>query len=557
MKHILKLIILGISLIVLNSCYYRPFITYTLNKRDFKHFSKREKIAGNNANPQRDYHINKYDWNVKVFPEKRKISGKMIIYFTPNSEQNTFLFDLQNKMKINSFTCSVKNLKIKRNRDLMYLVFENNVPKNTRISLVINYEGKPANVFGQGPIIWKFDKHKRPWISTSTEGIGPQFIMPCNALLNAEADSCNINITIPKDLIAVANGKLKKVINNNNSTKTYNYSITNPINIYNISFNIGHFKKIIKPYKDINGVEREIECQVLDYNYDIANKFYDQVPIIMHEFEKMFGEFPWWNDGCKFIESNFTAMEHQSGIAMGNDYATYGDAYNITLVHELAHEWWGNNITGKDYCDIWIHEGFATYAEALFSEKLSGKKLYEKHIAHDIKSIKNTIPLYKKCDVLYNSWTNSADQDIYKKGSLLVHSLRMVVNNDSLFFNSLHTIQKDFKQQNVSTKEIINKFNKLLENDYSELFDWYLNRTEPPILQVVIDKEKGELHYKWKEEILFFKHGKITLQNHENLITLMPTLNYQTYRVKDVQINNFLIEKSIYYKVKVLKRKTI
>jgi len=555
LQHLLKLTIFGILLMLLNSCYYKPFIGYTLNKRDFKKFSKREKIAGNNANPQRDYHLNKYDWNVKVFPKKKRISGKMIIYFTPNSDQNIFLFDLQNKMKIKSFTCSVKNSKIKRKRDLLYLVFENNIPQNTRVEFTINYEGKPANVFGQGPIKWKLDKQKRPWISTITEGIGPQFIMPCNALLNAEADSCNINITVPKDLIAVANGKLKKVISNKNSTKTYNYSVTNPINIYNISFNIGHFKKITKPYTDINGIEREIECQVIDYNYKIANKFYDQAPTIMREFEKIFGEFPWWNDGCKFIESNFSAMEHQSGIAMGDDYATYGNGYNLTLVHELAHEWWGNNITGKDYCDIWIHEGLATYAEALFLEKLFGKETYEKYTANFANDVKNTIPLYKKCDVLYNSWTNEADEDIYDKGALLMHSLRIVVNDDTLFFNSLKTIQKVFKQQNVSTKKFTNKFNELLKNDYSELFDWYLNQTKPPILQIVIDKEKGKLHYKWKEEIPFFENGEITLQKGEDLIVLTPTKNYQTYTIRNIQLKDFLIGKSIYYKVQKRKRK--
>ena len=552
-KNLKYTIFLCISLL-LNSCYYKPFIGYTLNNKGFKHFSRKEKVAGNNSNPHRDYHINKYDWNVEVFPDKKRISGKMIIYFTSNSKQNKFLFDLQKKMRITSFSCSSKKAKIKRKNDLIYLVLEESITPKTRIQLTINYEGKPANVAGYGPIKWKLDKKNRHWISTVTEGIGPQFIMPCNALLNAEADSCNIRITVPNELIAVANGRLKKIIKNDNSI-TYNYEVTNPINTYSISFNIGHFKKMIKPYTDINGEKRKIECQVLDYNYDIANKFYEQAPKIMHEFETLFGEFPWWGDGCKFIESNFTAMEHQSGIAMGSNYKTYWKGYNLTLVHELSHEWWGNSLTGRDYCDIWIHEGLASYSEALFLERLFGKDDYEKKISHYAYTTKNTIPIHKECDVLYNSWVNNADQDIYYKGALMIHSLRKVVNNDSLFFNSLLTIQKEFKKQNISTKKLTLKFNELLKQDFSSLFNWYLYRIKPPTLQIVIDKENNKLYYKWEKEIPFYIEGQIILKKGSELISLTPTKIYQSCSLDKFHLSNFLIEKSIYYVVDVQKKK--
>ena len=95
----------------------------------------------------------------------------------------------------------------------------------------------------------------------------------------------------------------------------------------------------------------------------------------------LYGVFPWWNDGCRFVESTFAAMEHQSCIAMGDDYRKdWKDTINTTLVHEIAHEWWGNNVTGSDYCDIWIHEGMATYSEALFLEKFLGTEDYSEPI---------------------------------------------------------------------------------------------------------------------------------------------------------------------------------
>lgn len=550
------IVLFGILSLLLNSCYYKPFIGYRLNMKGFKHFSKTERIAGDNSNPARDYKVNRYDWALELFPDKKRISGKMDITFTNKSAQNVFLFDLQKRMKIVSYTCSEGNPQIERKHDFLYLKFDENVPIKTRLKLSITYEGKPANVGGEGPIQWKKDKEGRLWISSQTEGIGPQFIMPCNALLRAESDSSTITVTVPSDLKVVSNGHLIGVETNaQTNTTTYKHEITNTINTYSLSFNVGHFVKLTKPYTDINGVEREITFQVLDYNQDTASSFYDQTPIILCEFEKLYGTYPFWNDGCKFVESTFSAMEHQSGIAMGSDYTYDWKDYNTTLIHELSHEWWGNSITGKDYCDIWMHEGMATYSEALFLEKIYGSEAYDKRMNYARYLSINTIPVRKECGVLYNSWINPADEDIYDKGALMMHSLRTVVNDDSLFFNSLFVIQKDFAKQNISSEELIAKFNTLLGKDYSSLFDWYLNKVKPPVLEIFADKEADILYFKWKEEIPFYPEGEVYIKQGDEFFTLVPTTDYQSQKVADAVPVNFLLEKSIYYTVDVRKRK--
>ncbi len=550
------LALFGILALLLNSCYYKPFIGYALNKKGFKNFSKTERIAGDNSNPARDYKVNRYDWAIEVFPDNRRISGKMDITFTNNSPQNTFLFDLQKKMKILSYTCSEGSPKIERKHDLLYLKFDENVSPHTRQILSLTYEGKPANVGGEGPIQWKKDNEGRTWISSQTEGIGPQFIMPCNTLLRAESDSSTITVTVPSDLKVVSNGQLIGVENNAQAnTITYKHEITNPINTYSLSFNVGNFVKFTKPYTDISGVERELTFQVLDYNQDTASTFFNQTPIILRELEKLYGPYPFWKDGCKFVESTFSAMEHQSCIAIGSDYTYDWKDYNTTLIHEFSHEWWGNSITGEDYCDIWIHEGMATYSEALVLEKIYGSEAYDKRMNYARYFSMNTIPVRKECDVLYNSWVNPADQDIYNKGALLMHSLRKVVNDDSLFFKSLFIIQKDFAKQNISTEALIEKFNTLLGNNYSSLFDWYLNKVEPPVLEVFADKEADKLYYKWKEEIPFYPDGPVYIEQGDEEFTLVPTTDYQSQKVADAVPITFLTEKSIYYLVDVRKRK--
>lgn len=543
-----KILSIALILLLMNSCHYQPFIGYLVNKKGFKKFSKKEQLAGDNSNPQRAYKVNRYDWDLEVFPEKKEIAGSMDIHFTSLSEQAVFLFDLQKKMEIYSYESSFGKPILTRKHDFVYLTFKEPVKPGTRIKLSINYGGKPANLLKEGPIQWKKDEKGRDWISSITEGIGPQFIMPCNALLGNEADSSTLNITAPNDLTVVSNGRLVEVVENtSNATRTFKHSINNPINTYSLSFNIGHLTKITKPYVDLNGTTRQIEFHVLDYNEKVADKFYDQTLRILKEFELMFGEYPFWNDGCKFIESTFSAMEHQSGIAMGSEYHMDVKDYNSTLIHELSHEWWGNSVTGKDYCDIWLHEGMATYSEALFLEKVYGKALYELKLQYDIRMISNTIPILKKCGVLYNSWLTNADQDIYNKGSMMMHSLRIVVDNDSVFLTSLQTLQTYFSKQNVSTDEFLLKLYELLGQDYSSLFDWYLNEPKPPTLEVRKKDKEGKLYYKWNKEIPFYKNGEIWVAINGTLRSLIPSSEEQFFEYQKGDKVRFFSEKSIYY----------
>jgi aminopeptidase N len=546
MKYIKFFVIFSLFV---TSCYYKPFIGYRLNKKGFKHFSHKEKFQGDNSNVLRNYDVKTYDWAIDIDPEKEKIAGKMVITFVPTHHQSNFMFDLQKKMKIDSFSCSVKEAELKHKNDFLFLNLKTPIQKNKRIKLTINYHGKPANLAGEGPLRWQKDKQNRPWISTSTEGIGPHFIMPCNALLRDEADTTQIVVTVPKGLIVASNGRLKKV-EHSLSKSTFTHLVTNPINIYNISFNVGHFVTINKPYIDLNNIKRNIECIVLDYDKIKADKFYNQAPKVMAVFEDLFGEFPWWNDGCKFIQSNFGAMEHQSGIALGSDYRLDWRAYNLTLVHELAHEWWGNNVTAFDYCDVWMHEGLATYAEALFIEKVYGKDDYRKKINYFNYSTYNQIPIRKKCDVMYTSWINAQDQDIYDKGALLMHSLRMQVNNDSLFFNALKIFQKKMGKKNINAQQFTDEFNKLLNGSYTSLFDLYLNETLPPILVYYFTTNQNDrlFHYKWLDPIPFKLTNGLSIKYNNQISTkIFPSTTFQTLIIDKDHPVLFDFGSSIYF----------
>ncbi len=555
MKNKISIATMLLFVLVQSSCHLKPFVKYMFNDEGFKKFSKKEKLAGNNENPHRAYQVNRYDWEVEVFPDRQRIEDKMKISFTPAMEQDTFLFDLQKRLKITA-SSGLGDYSLKHKGDFLYLIFKNNLPVGKRTSITINYKGKPLKMMGEGPIQWKKDDKGRPWISTITEGVGPHFMMPCNILLGNEADTTSISVTVPADLTVTANGQLTEVVEKENK-KTYKHLVTNPINIYNISFNIGHFVKLQKPYTDINGVERTIECFVMDYREEVASEYYNQAPKILHVFEEMYGVFPWWNDGCRFVESTFAAMEHQSCIAMGDDYRKdWKDTINTTLVHEIAHEWWGNNVTGSDYCDIWIHEGMATYSEALFLEKFLGAEDYSERIKKMVRSTYNRIPIHKKCGVVYNSWMNGPDQDIYAKGGLMMHSLRVLVDNDSLFFSALKQIQVDFALQNISSEEMVGRLNQLLGRDYSPMMNWYLDEAKPPILEIKINQIDKKIKYRWKKETDLMREQEVSVKKNEEELYLNPSEDWQSMKFtpsneeKKGDSIYFNLEKGIYFILK-------
>ena len=148
-----------------------------------------------------------------------------------------------------------------------------------------------------------------------------------------------------------------------------------PINTYNVTVNIGNYAHFSDTYQGKTPLT--LDYYVLPENLEKAKAHFAQVKPMMACFERFFGPYPFPRDGYKLIESSHTGMEHQSAVAYGNHYiggyrgrapSETGLKFDFIIVHESAHEWWGNCITAKDVADMWIHESFGAYAEALFVE---------------------------------------------------------------------------------------------------------------------------------------------------------------------------------------------
>lgn len=295
-----------------------------------------------------------------------------------------------------------------------------------------------------------------------------------------EPDSVTTHYTVPKELIAVSNGRLISVIEHGDK-KTYSWQTSYSINPYNIAFYMGDYKLIEKPYLCLDGGLMTLSYYVLKENYEKAKSHFLQVDKIIENYETLFGNYPWAKDGYKLVESPFAGMEHQTAIAYGNGYKNeYKENYDYIILHETAHEWWGNAVSVADFSDVWIHEGIATYAEALYLEKTQGYEAYLDHLEWSAITVMNKKPVIGPKGLYY--W-NYKDGDPYSKGAVMLHSLRNHINDDTLFFSIIKTFFKNFCYRTANTSDFIVLVNEMTHKDFTYFFNQYLYRRESPLLR--------------------------------------------------------------------------
>ena len=249
----------------------------------------------------------------------------------------------------------------------------------------------------------------------------------------------------------------------------HHWFIQNPIDNYNVSFYLGHYIKNTIPY-EYSGEGREIDVYVLDYESKSIKNYFLYVPEMIAFFEGIYGEYPFWDDKFAIVQSSYRGMEHQGCLAIGrsltNDNWSYifDIPWHSTLIHEIAHEWWGNSISVSDMSDAWLQEGLATYSEMLFIEAVYGYEAYEKSLANLKLYIEYTYPVVGNRDVNENTFSNG---DIYYRGAWVIHKLREKIGKEDLF-KVLFNFQQIHKKQTVTTQDFINTVNDITGSDYTK-----------------------------------------------------------------------------------------
>ena len=530
-------------------------VTNPKHASKYPKFSETTKLLGSpNTKYRSCFHPYYYTLSVDVHPEKKYLYGTVVLYATALTDIDTLQIDLYENMKLNfiKLIMPLKEYKCTYSRKYgaVFVVPSRRIKSGEKFELLIDYEGSPLVARKppwKGGFVWGKDKEKNPWIGVACETEGASLWWPCKDVNNDEPDSVCINITVPKNLVAISNGQLREKTEGASSTDTgvhgdvttYKWFVSYPINLYDVTLYVGKFKLLADSVKMPSGKILNLNYYVLPVDYEKAKVHFQQVKTQIPFYEKTFGEYPWYRDGYKLVESPYEGMEHQTAIAYGNGYQTGYNGFDYIILHESAHEWWGNCVSAADFADVWLQEGFATYAEALFVESTQGRNAYLNYLLVYRLFIQNKYPVVGPTGYRYFDYRNS---DCYQKGAWVLHTMRTQISNDTVFFDILKSFQTKFKLKTVSSKDFINVVNEKTGDDYTWFFNQYLYKREAPFLEYYWDKTN--FYYRWKYVDSTFKMPAEIALDGLVKITLKPTKKIQKMEIdgkayKEINFNNY------------------
>ena len=486
------------------------------------------------------WHVLRYDLQVAVDIDNKAITGNNKITYFESLPVREMQIDLQQPLMIDSIVSENGTRLTYKQLGNAWLVRLK--PDGAMIKflpgkrwLQVYYHGVPkvaSRPPWDGGLIWRKDSLNNPLVATACQGLGASVWWPCKDHQSDEPDSgMTIKIIAPDTLSAISNGRLVNVSPSAKGTKTWTWLVTNPINNYDVTMNIGKYTHWSDTLQGVAGI-LDMDFWVLNYNLEKAKRQFEQAKLMLRSFEYWFGKYPFYQDSYKLIETPFLGMEHQSGIAYGNKYSNgylgtdlsatgWGLKWDFIIVHESGHEWFGNNITSKDLGDMWLHEGFTNYSETLFTETYFGKEAANEYNYGTRKKIKNEGKIIGPYGV-----NEEGSGDMYYKGGNLLQLIRHSIDNDELFRKILVGLNTTFYHATVTTKQVEDYISTLSNMDFSKVFDQYLRTIQIPLVEFYTTGKGRTINYRWNNCIDGFDLS-LVLRNGSQSLRIKPTTEWK------------------------------
>ena len=493
-------------------------------------------LIGNLNENRSSYRVSFYDINIDFDIENKSLNGFVKIKAESVKDLDKLQIDLSENLKVEKITYKNKDLSFSRELDAILIDFDSTITKGNMFDFTVFYQGTPQSADNPpwaGGFTWSKDKDGRDWIAVSCEGEGARIWWPNKDHITAEGDSVRMAYTVPSDLVAVGNGKLRSVKSSENKT-TYEWFVNNPINNYNISVQIGNYVAVQDTFLKNDDVHF-MNHYVLDYNKELASNFFPQSKEVIRFYEKYFGDYQWYEDGYKLVEVPYLGMEHQSAVTYGNGFSMYNGVrskswpmYGVIdplIIHETGHEWFGNSVTASDPTHIWIHEGLQVYSESIYFEDKFKSYEVGVHYLNTIKDrIVNEIPIVGNENE--NHW--ALHGDTYMKGAWVMHTLRSVIKNDEIWFKILKEFMIENAKGFANTNDFFNKVKEKTGEDFWYFAQQYFYSPNQPELEYY--QTHDEFYYRWNNVNDNFKMPLDLLVNGREF-RVIPTKEYQSFKI--------------------------
>ena len=480
--------------------------------QDTTRYTHADTLRGSNGPGRAWWDVQFYDLHVRVNPADSSITGwNGITYRVLQAPAAIGMqIDLQLPLEVDSILQDRKKLRYRRDGNAFFVTLGARQRAGEQRTLTVWYHGKPRigrRLPWDGGFAFTNDSLGQPWIATANEGTGASIWWPNKDYSADEPDSQRIAITVPDSLIDVSNGRLRNTKRNGDGTTTYEWFVADPINNYNVTINAGRYAHFSDTLVGAAG-KLSLDFWPLGYHADTARGQFKQVVTTLRCFEHWFGPFPWYTDGYKLVETPHLGMEHQSAIAYGNHYLNgyrgrdlsgtgLGLQWDFIIVHETAHEWWGNNISAQDHADMWVHESFGNYAEGIYTECRLGKVAGAAYIIGTRAGIRNDRPIVPAFGV-----NAQGSGDMYPKGGNMLHTIRAIIDDDAKWRDILRGLNKTFYHRTVTGKQVQDFISREAAMDLSKVFAQYLTTTQIPVFEYRV--RDGALDYRWANVVSGF-----------------------------------------------------
>ncbi len=523
-------------------------------------FTKADTLRGTLSPERLCYDVSYYHLDIRIDIENKHIEGANTIHFKAVNDFNKLQIDLFENMRLDRIEWRGKKLNYTRQYNAIFIEFPQTVSKGAHEEMIIYYSGNPIQAKRapwDGGFVFSKDNDRYDWIGVACQGTGASLWWPCKDHQSDEPDSMLISVAVPSGYVNISNGRLRSAIDLKNGYTQFSWFLSVPVNTYNVTVNIGKYVHFSDEYTSkIDGEKLTLDYYVKSYHLEKAKKQFEQVKPMLDAFEKYFGKYPFYADGFKIVESDYLGMEHQSCIAYGNKYKNgyrgldlsmtgEGMKFDYILIHEAAHEWWGNSVTASDIADMWIHEGFGQYAEVVYLEELHGKSSATKYINGLRRGVGNKEPVIGPYGV-----NTEGSGDMYPKGALFLHTLRNVINHDSLWWSIVKGIAEEYHHSITDTRSVMNYMNAKANRDLTKIFEQYLYYPALPKLELkyLIEKDELVLSYKWITDVQNFDMPVDLVFGLTNeRLRIYPANAAQTIRMRGVEKEQVQVDTRRFY----------
>lgn len=458
---------------------------------------------------QKNIELDQADLFFDIHPETKSVTGTTTLTLTVTAEQKQLLLDLDNNYRISSITAAGHAVSdFSHEKGEIRFTLPDNVTVNQPFEVTINYEGQPhvaERAPWDGGYVWSKTESGQPWIATAVQGEGCDLIWPCLDHPTFEPQQTDIRIRVPKGLVAASNGRLIETTEGDDWSE-YHWRSEQSQNNYGIALNIGPYDKLETTYHSRYGHEYPLVFYYLRGEKEKAQKLFAEFPKQLEFYERVIGPYPFYAEKMGVVQTPHLGMEHQTINAYGQDYKPGKYDFDWLLQHELAHEWFGNQVTNTDWDHMWLHEGFGTYMQPLYGQYLHGDALYHTMMYDQRIGIRNEHPIVSNKpmseDDVYKA-DRGPGSDIYQKGAWVLHTLRYLIG-DEAFFNATQQLvygtddpkPGNFKPHFADTQDFIDAVNAETGKDMTWFFEHYIYQAALPELVSERDGDQLTLHFK-------------------------------------------------------------